>query len=282
MNGDLYQLCVASDLIPVADDGPVAFHGVNKTGSLAMANVMRQSYFAAERADQFFSVYHGVPRKLDDMCDILRHSRGHNFFVSHNLFGAVDLPASGVLVTQVRHPLSRTLSIFGWMKRNHLNRHGNLDAVPPLERWIVALKGFKHSQMHQIALGFGTTPLARDVPVQDLFDMATANLEWAFDWFGIAELFEESIFAMAHICGLPAVLAWEKDTRNQWRDPAAELDESTGDLIRESLELEFAFYEHALQLFRSRLEDVDFGDTLAAYKERCCGEYGERLFDEQS
>lgn len=281
MTGDLFRVDVSSPLIPVVTEGPVVFHGTNKSGSLSMANVLRKSYYAANRADEFFSLYHGIPRHLVDLCDIFRHSRGHNFFVAHNLFGAVDVPAGGAIVTQVRHPLSRTLSIWGWMKRNHLNRHGNLDDIPSFERWVAALKGYKHTQMFQIGMGFAHGAPVRDpdVPVRDILDMATANLENAFAWFGIAELFEESIFALAHLCGLQAVPPWEKDTRNQWREPAAELDENTVALIRTSLAAEFEFYDYAIALFRRRLEDVSFGDTLAPYKSRCSCEYSERLFD---
>ena len=284
MSTELFPIEVTSELLSARTEGPVAFHGVNKSGSLAMADVLRKSYYAADRADEFFSVYHGVPRHMSDLCDILTHSRGHNFFVAHNLFGAVELPVTGAMVTQVRHPLSRTLSIWGWMKRNYLNREGNLEGLPSLQEWVPVLKGYKHTQMFQLAMGFRDGVPTRDpkMPLQDICDIATANLEQAFDWFGIAELFEESIFAMARLCGLPAVVPWERDTRNQWREPAADLDQEAVDLIRGSLEHEFVFYERALSLFRRRLDKVDFGASLPAYKARCGAEYSERIFDEQT
>ena len=38
------------------------FHGVNKSGSLAMATVMRDAYYSEGRAHRFVCSYFGIPR----------------------------------------------------------------------------------------------------------------------------------------------------------------------------------------------------------------------------
>jgi hypothetical protein len=279
MTAPEFPVALTSVGLPVADARPVVFHGVNKSGSLAMANVIRASYEAAGRGNQFFCTYHGLPRSLSEFEAALSAHSGHGFFVSHYIYGRMHVPASGLLVSQVRHPLSRTLSVYGWLKRNHLKKEGALDGFRPFDDWLSATKGKSHTQMSQFAAGFGPDRSARirAMEPEEMCEIAVQSLERDFAWFGIAELFEESIFAMAHICGLPRVLAWHKDTRNKWRQSLAETDVSVIDQIRETMRYEFEFYERALGIFRERIAEVGFGSSLGAYRDRCSNEYGDRL-----
>jgi hypothetical protein len=277
--GELFPVALEAKGVPRARKRPVVFHGVNKSGSLAMASVMREGYYAQRRANQFFSSYHGIPKEQEDFNRILTHTTGHAFFVSHYIYRDVVLPPDALLVTQVRHPLPRVLSVYGWLKRNYMRRHGgSADGFPELERWIPAMKGRGHTQMSQFARPVGTSKEQfKKLPIEAVFERAAENFDRDVAWFGIAELFEESIFALAHLCGVEAVPPWRKDTRNRWRQSLAETDQRIVDLIHESYEYEFRFYERALARFRKRVARIDFGPSFEAYKERCSDEYGERL-----
>jgi hypothetical protein len=274
-----YAIASTSSLLTVAEDRPVVFHGVNKSGSLAMANVLREAYYDQGRANQFFCSYLGIPKWQADFNRILTSSTGHSLFISHYIYRDVPLPPDAILVTQLRHPLPRTLSVYGWLKRNHLNRHDNkLDGFPSLEAWIRSMKGRGHTQMAQFAHKLGVT---REDTVgltnDELYELAVENFERDVVWFGVAELFEESAFALGHICGLESIAPWSKDTRNRWRQSLSETDEAIIELIQETYAHEFRFYERALETFRARIEEIDFGPSLDAYKARCNAEYGERL-----
>ena len=273
-----FSVALRTELLPVAGDRPVIFHGVNKSGSLAMAKVLREAYYRESRANQYFCSYLGIPKTQADFNEILTSSSGHSLFISHYIYQEVPQPRDGILVTQLRHPLPRTLSVYGWLKRHHLKKHGNLDKYPPLERWIRAQKGRGHTQMSQFARRLGVTreELAR-LTNREMYDVAVENFDRDVAWFGIAELFEESAFAMAHLCGIGSIAPWEKDTRNTWRQPLSDTADDVVELIRESYADEFRFYERAVAEFRRRIADIDFGDTLAAYKDRCDAEYGERI-----
>jgi hypothetical protein len=266
---------VTSPDIPVANDRQVVFHGINKSGSLAMADVIVQAYHDAGRANDVFSVYHGIPHEMDRFTPIVENSSGHGFFISHYLFGAVDLGATGLWLTQVRHPLQRTLSVHGWLKRGWEKKHGNVDEFPGLRDWVLWTCGRRETQMAQLAVGFGDGYRQRvlHMATEEMREVALERLERDVAWFGVAELFEESIFSLAHLCGLPAVRPWERDTRNRWRESLADVDEDTISLIYETLAEEFAFYEGALALFRSRIESADFGPSFDSYKARCSSEY---------
>ncbi|HOY76922.1 MAG TPA: hypothetical protein PLH23_04910 [Hyphomonadaceae bacterium] len=263
--------------LPVAYDRPVIFHGLNKSGSLVMADVMRDGYFRAGRAHQYISNYHNVPREPEDHINIINHTRkGHAFFVAHYLYGFVTHPTA-MWVTQVRHPVPRALSVHGWMKRNHLQREGNLDTFPDLTKWIRSTRGAKNTQMVQIALGGAYKSDVMKYSAAEISEMAIENLERDFAWFGVAEIFEESIFALASICDIPVVSAWKKDTRNQWREALADQDKLLLELLEETFQWEIRFYLKALELFRSRINALRFGPGLATYKEACSGQYGERI-----
>ena len=276
---EAFAVELRTTVVPRAGDRPVVFHGVNKSGSLVMSTVMREAYYAQRRANQFFSAYHGIPKFPEDFNRILTHSTGHAFFVAHYIYRDMQIPPEALLVTQLRHPLPRVLSVYGWLKRNHLNRSGgSLDGFPALEPWIKAMKGRGHTQMAQFANKVGTTKAEmKALSNQEIYDRAVANFDRDVAWFGIAELFEESIFALAHVCGVDAVPPWQKDTRNRWRQPLAETDEHIVELIHETYEHEFRFYERGLAIFRERLEEIEFNPELEAYKARCAAEYGERL-----
>jgi hypothetical protein len=271
-----FRVAVSCPAIPVAGDRQVVFHGINKSGSLAMANVIVQAYHDARRANDVFSVYHGIPHELDRFIPIIQNSSGHAFFVAHYLFGAVDLGPDALWVTQVRHPLQRTLSVHGWLKRGWEKKHGNLDEFPGLREWVLGTRGRQQTQMAQLAVGFGDGYRQRvsEMGSAVMREAALEVLERDFAWFGVAELFEESIFGLAHLCDLPEVPPWEQDTRNRWRQPLAEVDEETIALIHETMADEMAFYEAALALFRRRVEGADFGPSFDAYKARCLPEYG--------
>lgn len=259
--------------LPTARDRPVVFHGANKTGSLAMADVMRDSYAAAHRSSQFFSVYHHEPQSLEQLEHVLGERRGHGFFIAHYLYRRFPLPPDALLVSQVRHPLPRTLSVYGWLKRNYQHRHRTLDGFPSLPSWVRSTRGVSFTQMLQFAIGFpqeqqgqGNPP---SPPPDELLDQAIDHLRREFAWFGCAELFEQSIFAMAHICGLTEIPLWQQDKRNRWKQQVNETDASTLELIHEVFAHEFSFYEQAVAILEERLGNVDFGPSLAQYRELC-------------
>jgi len=277
---ETYPVQVSTSEIEVAGDRPIIFHGVNKSGSLAMSNVLREAYYAEGRAQQFFSHYRGIPKHFDDLVRLMTCSTGHRFFVGHYLYRGVEPPPGTLLVTQVRHPLPRTLSVYGWLRRNWERNHGTMVGMPDLESWLTrGTRGPGHTQMAQLAVGYPPDRKEKllSMTTRAMSEVAMENLERDFAWVGVAEHFEESIFALAHMCGLDAVPPWEKDTRNQWRQSLEETDTRIIDIIQERQADELAFYKHAVSLFRRRIERVEFGPSLDAYKERCSGAYGERI-----
>jgi hypothetical protein len=255
----------------------VIFHGINKSGSLAMADVLKDSYFEAGRANQFVSTYHKFPADQSEMIRLINNTRiGHCFFVGHYLYGQIDEQSdTKVWVSQFRHPLPRIVSCYQWIKNRHLRDGGN--NFPTLEEFIRKSKGKRHSQIAQFAPGGIKDANLNSFSRRDLLDFALETMEAQLHWFGIAEYFEESIFVLAHLCGLKSVCQWKKDVRNDNRPLVRELPPSTVAMIEDIFRFDLDLYKRAVNLFQARIQAIDFGPSMAAYQQSSVIEYKERI-----
>jgi hypothetical protein len=270
-----------ADHLPKAADRKVAFHGVNKSGSLAMANVLKEAYERAGRSNQLFSHYHDNPETLEELFALARsRSPGHALYIAHYLFRARPLKGCNLsYVSQVRHPLVRTLSMHNWGKAHHRLQHGTVTGFPSLDEFVLQTEGKRQTQYIQFALGFAENrnSRAKRMTNQELLDRALAAVESDFLWVGLAEYFEESIFVMCHLLDLPETPLWIRDRRNEDRMLLEALPSSSRNLIESVLELEFRFYEHVKTRFLAAVSAVDFGPRFADYKRACLSQYRDRL-----
>jgi hypothetical protein len=256
-------------------EGPqrqIIFHGVNKSGSLTMVNVLHKSYRRANRANQFFSTYKNIPRGQERLVQLIGHSTGHAYFAGHYLYGAYPHRDEQLLVTQFRNPLPRVRSCYQWMKDHHdVGGRSFTD-------WVVHSRGISHSQIMQFSIGFGPeADRLRRAPGDELFELAIRNIERDVAWFGIAEYFEESVYAMAALCGLPRVPLWKQDVRNEDRALVPTWTQTEIDIVRETFRWDFALYDWALERFKQNLAPLRFNQGLDRYKAACSGQYKDRL-----
>ena len=271
---EVYPKGVAHDL----SDVQVVFHGVNKSGSFAMASALREAYQAADRAGEFHSHY-GSKTPTPLYVEEVERSPGRGFFVAHYLYGALRPHPRRILITQFRHPLPRILSCYQWLRNKYERKNKTLQGFPTLQEFVVAGKGKAHSQIVQFGIGFGAERSARikRMSPRDIYDNACEAIEREVYCLGLAEYFEESIFLFAHLCGLPAVLPWIRDNRNPGRPLADEVDSDTADMIREIYRYDFDLYEWAVKRFREQNQQFDFGLSLTRYKHACSAQYKDRI-----
>ena len=256
-------------------EGPkrqIIFHGVNKSGSLTMVNALYQAYRHENRANQFFSTYRGIPNDLQQLRGLIEHSTGHAYFADHYLYGSYRRRPQHLLVTQFRNPLPRAMSCYQWLKDHH-DVGGK-----SFTEWVVHTKGIAHSQVIQFSAGFGPDADAvRSAPGDQLLELAIKNIERDVAWFGIAEYFEESVYAMAALCGLQQISTWKRDNRSPDRSLVSTWSQEEIDVVREVFRWDFALYEWALDRFQQNLATLQFPAELARYKAECSGEYKDRL-----
>jgi hypothetical protein len=276
-----YQVGVSGPLPTGSPERNIIFHGVNKSGSLAMSEVLRSSYYASGRANRFFSSYHSLPSNTEAIINIAHASEPNGtLFVSHYLYGAVDLArAQAIMVSQFRHPLPRVLSVHEWLRKHHVATQGADKPFASLEEFVSKSKGISHSQIAQFSVGYGPgwQERLKSTTAEEMRDLSIAALESGVHWFGLAEYFEESIFAMASMCGLSAVPPWSRDDRNTGRKMSWDVSQETRDLISFHFKEEFEFYNFAKALFLSRISTLNFGGDFRQYCVDCNSEYKDRL-----
>lgn len=251
----------------------IIFHMVNKSGSKAAATTLSRAYELAGRKNEFVS-RGGAQRSTEEYVGrVLRHS-GSGFFLAHNLYGQLERRSNQTWVTQFRHPLPRILSVYQWLKNKRETKSS--EKFPELRTFIEKTKGIAHSQIVQFGIGFDKEKKAPRPPGDVLLQSCIENLERDIHWFGIAELFEESLFSLAALCGLPALPAWVRDNRNPGRPLATEISQEAVQLIHETYSFDFALYEYVLGRFKAEFAPPE-SPELEAYRKASESQYKDRI-----
>lgn len=260
------------------DSTQIVFHGINKSGSWAMAKVIGEGLAQAGRANEYVCHY-GSKFALQEFCTLAYATIGRSFVVGHNLHGVMKPRAHRAWVTQFRHPLTRTVSVHSWLRRKHARTHGNEEGFPSLIDFIKKSNGIARSQISQFSLreSLFRKSRAERLEAKDLYEIAVGTVEREIYAIGIAEKFEESIFIFSKLCGVDSVAQWNSDKRNESRPRAETLSALEREVIEDVYQWDFAFYRYALERFDRQCEGIDFGSSLHAYKEACEGEYKDRL-----
>jgi hypothetical protein len=278
---DRFEIQATSPMFEGLDDVHMVFHGINKSGSLAMANVLREALTHAGREDDILSHYHfpGV-MPLDEYRALVEAKRGRFFAVGHYLYGFLRPTPRRIWVTQFRHPLPRLVSAYSWLKNKHIKRNRTSEGFPRLTEFIRKGRGTSYSQVMQLGRGygrFGDSAVRKKLPPRTLYELSVDAIDREFTAIAIAERFEESIFCFAALLGLPSVAPWAADSRNNGRRPVDELTQAQRDLIREVYHWDFELYDYALKRFAEQNARIKFGPSLGKYKAACSGEYKDRL-----
>src|SRR5690606_2640375 len=143
-------------------------------------------------------------------------------------------------------------------------------------------RGISHSQVAQFGLGNGPCRSSRhkSLKAQDLLDITIDALHAHFSLIGIAEYFEESIFAFAATCGIASVIPWTRDTRNKGRKPVSDLEPEEVRLIEEYYAADYKLYAHATALFKQQNTSLAFDpQALGLYQDACKSQYNDRLVE---
>ena len=281
-----YPVEAKSPMFEGLDDVHVVFHGINKSGSKAMASVLRRALFHEDRPDDIISHYHvSPPIALEDFREQIENLSGRFVAVGHYLYGSLRPSPRRLWVTQFRHPLPRLVSQYNWHKNQHLRQHGTLDGFFKFSKYIYNGRGTARSQIMQLGRGFGRfgeSDAKMSLSGESLYEMTIEAIERDFTAIALAERFEESIFTFAALLGIDAVDPWVADDRNVGRPPVEELTAAERDLVREVYHWDYRLYDWAVERFKEQCSRIEFGPSLAHYKEACAGQYKDRLLGDNA
>jgi hypothetical protein len=262
-------------------DKKIVFHGINKSGSLCLAKVIRDAYAKAGRMEEIHSHYHSQPWiELDKYLDLFRTTRPPGFFIAHYLFWQVPFDDPELIfITQFRHPLTRHLSIYEWLRKRHILGGGTPQSYPGFEEYVRAGAGKRHAQIVHFSARYGENfhRLQHSLTPEEMFERSIQNIERHVYFAGISELFEETIFVVAHICGLRNVSVWKRDERNVGRPMSWTLEQKTIDLVHEVYRYDFKLYDWVKRRFQGLLDKISLGGDFEAYRLECNHQYKDRL-----
>jgi hypothetical protein len=262
----------------------LVFHGINKSGSMCLANVLRSAYIMASRREEFYCHYHDQRYAFDDLLRRIELATGPSLYISHYLYGALHTGPQHLFLSMFRHPLPRVVSGYQWLKNKFVQEGGAAEDFQSLEEFVEKGQGLIWSQIAQFGIGYDPAVRKKQwtLSLEETYECCLRNIERDLHWFGIAELFEETIFILTAICGISSVPAWEKDVRNPGRALARELSLADQQMIRHYYRYDFELYDRMLATFKERLSRLQFGGDFADYKVACAGEYKERLLENES
>lgn len=251
----------------------IIFHTVNKSGSMAASTTLSKAYKLAGRHREFVSRYE-LGGSTEEFIGRVRRHTGSGFFLGHYLYGQLERRSDQTWVTQFRHPLPRVLSVYQWLKNKHERKSS--EEFPEIQSFIENSKGVAHSQIKQFGVGFAKEKEVPKLSGDFLLQSSIENLERDVAWFGIAEHFEESLFSLATLCGLPALPAWVRDNRNPSRPLTTDISQEIVELIRGVYSYDFELYNYALRRFKERFAPPK-SPELDAYQRACASQYKDRI-----
>lgn len=171
------------------------------------------------------------------------------------------LKSRSARVTLLREPSRRMVSIFNYNSLVH-----------PFEFRFSTFEEFIHSdaakpytQAHGL-LRLAGRPPSRDESEATLYRAAMTELEESYAIVGITELFEESVFLICHEAGYPETLLWWRILSAPGFARLERLSSATRDRLRHITAVDELLYRDALDRFRRRVAECDFGDDLDRYR----------------
>lgn len=271
---------IRSDRQPGLDNAPVVFHGVNKSGSLTMASVLRNSFALRKEDDRFMCRYMSIPDTREEAIRRMVGDEGRNrMLIDHALVGMEKQVPGARMITMLRHPIRRAISAYYW----HQSRHPEKVMGRDLLNWV-RMEGKQHSQVRQFAFDHFSKRernAIRNRGIAEIVNLAMAYFDDNIAWYGITEMFDESVLSLHWELGFDRVGADISDTRNKDRPAYLHRDITDGefgaanmtisrayyDELEQLLGFDIVFYEMMKRRFRKYLAGFEMDAALQAYRE---------------
>lgn len=247
------------------------FHAVNKSGSLAMAEVLLSAYAHEQRRNEFFCSYYDISKEtnLNNLFQQFSENQGNGkILISHDLVGKAHLFPKAKFITLLRDPIKRLVSCFYWLR----TQHPEVIRGRNILQWAEE-SGKSHSQIFQFACHSDTRPQLKHevnkMSNEEIFKIAHCWFEKNVHAYGITEHFEESIMWLASHLGLKSVPLWKTDKRNVNRPLWDQLDDNIISSLEDLFSHDIAFYQSMKNQFLTQTEALSKYPMLLDYKNQC-------------
>lgn len=175
-------------------------------------------------------------------------------------------------ITVVREPIARVISHYDYIRRMPGDPHYAAVKDMSLEEFaqrLTAGKLGKNIQTYHVAK---TTKFNLDgLTIPETLDLALNSLD-DFGFVGLVERFQDSLFLLSYIFGWKPILNTRRENAAKVKKSAAEISESTLEVIRANSQLDAELYNHAREVFEAR---------FAAMQHDLLTQFGEQVVPDQ-
>jgi acetyltransferase-like isoleucine patch superfamily enzyme len=265
-----FEVPLAVDVgAPTLQNSSVIFHGVNKSGSWAMSEVLQDAYRLDHRTEEFMCRYFGIPSDRQEALDRFQANLGKpQILIDHNLVGISGEVESAQYITLLRHPVKRLISCYFWLAKHHPKAVGDRSLI----QWA-RVSGHSYSLSFQFACHDGASDhFKTKVKALPKETMAAKGRKW-FDSriaaFGVSECFEESVMWLASALGIRQVPIWQPDTRNETRPKWDLVDPQVHQELNLILDYDIEFYNDMKVRFLDQTKLLRSKSVVQKYVDSC-------------
>ncbi len=266
------DLVVHSNLQPSLIGMPVAFHAVNKSGSLVAARMLQSAYAKQGRETDYLCRYFNIPASKEEALDAIKNDNvNQKLLIDHGLVGVETIKPNAKVITMLRHPIRRIMSVYYWLLKHHPEKVLGRDIL----NWI-RLEGIHYTQIRQFAFNHLSSKERGAIPnksIAQIAQLAGEYFENHIAWFGVTELYDESMITLHWELGLDFIAQPTSDDRNTLQPKYQTKPITNGEFdwtyttmskkyyteIEELLGYDIVFYELMKNKFQRYLKNFELG-----------------------
>ncbi|MDP1383243.1 sulfotransferase family 2 domain-containing protein [Priestia megaterium] len=221
---------------------------IPKTAGSTLNNILDNLFTLHEKVNYYggdYDIFINNLKSLTKDNDTLKCINGHFRFGIHE-----QIQRPFTYITMLRHPVERVISTYYYIRR--VPAHYLYEAIKDitLEEFILS----EDESIKYSVCNMQTTFISGEYPPN--LNKAKKNLEEFFDFVGITEMFDQSLFLMRKIFGWD-ISSYESVNVTQNRPPLKTHSEDVITLIRERNQLDLKIYEFGKLLFDKKIESLD-------------------------
>lgn len=247
----------------------ILFHGVNKSGSWAMADVLKKTYYHIGADENYSCRYFGLPHDREE--SLLRFSKNSKnsiaprILIDHDLAELRGRFPSAKFITLLRDPIKRIISCYYWLNSHHPEFIKNRDILS----WAKQ-SGRDYTLCSQFAYKNGLKVFTdQSISNRELANIARTWFTNNISAFGLSEFFEESVFWIASHLGLDQVPEWDPDLRNVKRPTWDSIDINIYNELEEMFAYDVFFYQEFRGVFLKETFDLRNNILMKTYEASC-------------
>lgn len=181
----------------------------------------------------------------------------------HNCYAAGDPQGSSwARITLLRNPLRRMLTAFNYGRLVHPYEF----PFNTFEQYLDSSQFRRQSMAFELSQMAGRVSVEAERSTDLLYREARTSLERDYVFAGVTERFEETIFLICLLAGLPTIEMWWRVLSTPRGLQVDDLDKVTRRRAENALEVDFALYNEAKEKFSRLVEASGLGPALAFYR----------------